>query len=236
MCIQHPALSKTARLQEIDEDAVARQQDDLHSGLTGKQLMRRMKSKTCSICRDTGCCHCRTYCISKLCLVHMLLLQQLCATLLDQMRGVQMHFALLSETYEFLFQLGIPGQPKNIVYNCISLLLQGLANSWRYGCLKAFQRYSAHLHIFWRSKSAIWLCFLITYSARLDKCTTGCLGKHDACRAAVDLLLACPKIRNMSCLLISASPLLGYCQIDATKPTPGRRVYEWRLNALKRRL
>ena len=81
-----------------------------------------------------------TYCILKLCLIHMLLLQQLCDSLLDQVRGVQMQFALLFEAYEFLFQLGIPDQSENIVYDCISLLLQTLANSWRYGCLKAFQR------------------------------------------------------------------------------------------------
>lgn len=85
-----------------------------------------------------------TYCISKLCLIHMLLLQELCATLLDQVRGVQVHLALLFEIDQFLFQLGIPLQSENIVYNCISMLLQPLANSWRYGCLKAFQRYSAH--------------------------------------------------------------------------------------------
>ena len=88
--------------------------------------------------------HCGTYCIPKLCLVHMLLLQQLCASLLDQVRAVLMHFALLFQAYKFLSQLDIPGQSENIVYNCISLLLQTLADSWRYGCLKAFQRYSAH--------------------------------------------------------------------------------------------
>lgn len=86
---------------------------------------------------------CGTHCVSKLCLIHMLLLQQLCATLLDQVCGVQVHFALLFKAYYFLFQLAAPGGAEDVVYNHVSLLLQTLANSWGYGRLKAFQGYSA---------------------------------------------------------------------------------------------
>lgn len=86
---------------------------------------------------------CGTHRILELRLIHMLLLQQLCSTLLDQMGGVQTHFALLLEPYQLLFQLATPDWSKNIVNDCVTLLLQASAHNWGYGSLEALQRYSA---------------------------------------------------------------------------------------------
>lgn len=106
--------------------------------------------------------------------IYMLLLQQLCATLLDQMCGVQMHFPLLLELYQLLSQLAAPGWPKQIVYNCIAFLLQALANNRRDGCLQALQRQSAQSTSLSYAISTTLLCSCITYSVRVDKCVTTC--------------------------------------------------------------
>lgn len=51
----------------------------------------------------------------------MLLLQQLCASLLDQVSGVEVHLALLLEPSELIFQPLTPIAPENIVYHRIPL-------------------------------------------------------------------------------------------------------------------
>lgn len=88
--------------------------DDLKPRQLTRQVMQQ-DGQGCSVCRDPAnmllcimASICGAHRISKLCLIHMLLLQQLCTTLLDQVCGVQMHLALLFKAYYFLFQLGTP--------------------------------------------------------------------------------------------------------------------------------
>ena len=59
--------------------------------------------------------------VSQLCLIHMLLLQQFCSSLLDQVSGVEVHSAMLLEPDELISQLVAPLTTKNVVYDGIAL-------------------------------------------------------------------------------------------------------------------
>lgn len=89
----------------------------------------------------------------------MLFLQKLCAALFDQMGGIQMHFVVNFEKIQLLFQLLVPAWSKQVVYYCISLLLQTLTNGWRYSCLETLQRQSAQIP--YVSEVVSSLCFMI---------------------------------------------------------------------------
>ena len=64
---------------------------------------------------------CAAYRIAQLCLIDMLLFKQFCASLLDQVRRVEMHFALLSKPDELIFELVAPVVAKHTVYDRIAL-------------------------------------------------------------------------------------------------------------------